>query len=292
MRQLYIWLFVVLFPGFAFAQVTLEVPAPDTTVTGIGLISGWACEAESITVQFDGQGEHFPLLYGAARGDTRKVCGHDRTGFSSLINWNILGAGNHTAELYINGRPVASRQFTVVTFGESFIRLREGLVQKWVINNWPETGTDIIIGWNEAKQNIEITGIYDQGLPKPDVSLEVFLGTWSFTNQSGDNAAHRFQLGKVYTDEDGSFLGGTLITERGYRGRHIFAEENTVRWFSQPLMDLEVYWIDGSACHMYVFDFTPPHAAEGYYWYGWGSEWDQCKRNTQGPWAASGRKEQ
>ena len=64
----------VLVPSLAHAQLTgvLEIPGNGVTVSGIGVISGWKCEAEGdLTIVFNDDGKHIPLLYGTERTDVR-----------------------------------------------------------------------------------------------------------------------------------------------------------------------------------------------------------------------------
>ena len=51
---------VLLLTSGAAHAATLEIPTPHTTLSGIGVISGWKCEAGELTVRFDG-GEPAPL---------------------------------------------------------------------------------------------------------------------------------------------------------------------------------------------------------------------------------------
>ena len=46
---------------------TLEIPGTDSNLSGIGVISGWKCEATAITVVIDG-GAPIPMLHGSERG--------------------------------------------------------------------------------------------------------------------------------------------------------------------------------------------------------------------------------
>src|SRR5436309_11507677 len=59
----------------AAAQGVLEVPAENSTQSGIGVVSGWHCDALRIEVAID---EGPPLLAGSGteRLDTASVCGH------------------------------------------------------------------------------------------------------------------------------------------------------------------------------------------------------------------------
>ena len=106
---------------------TLEVPTPNTTVSGIGVISGWKCAAEGdITISLNGE-DPFPATYGLPRSDTSSVCGDDgNNGFFSYWNWGNLGDGEHTVVAYDNGEEFARSTFRVVTTGEEFLREQVG----------------------------------------------------------------------------------------------------------------------------------------------------------------------
>ena len=112
--------FVLLASSLARAAV-LENPGNGQHYSGIGVISGWACEAEEVAVSFNG-GPLIPLAYGTERPDTRGVCGHPATGFVSIYNWARLGDGEHTAVAYLDGVEFARSTFTVGTAGTEFIR--------------------------------------------------------------------------------------------------------------------------------------------------------------------------
>ena len=47
----------------------LENPAPGSFQSGLGLISGWVCDAQTITISFD-DGPPQEAAYGTSRGDT------------------------------------------------------------------------------------------------------------------------------------------------------------------------------------------------------------------------------
>ena len=85
---------VLLAPTLTHAQSALDIPGNGDTLSGIGVISGWKCEAQGdITVSLDG-GDPIPATYGFPRGDTAPVCGDDgHNGFFSFFNWAILGDG-------------------------------------------------------------------------------------------------------------------------------------------------------------------------------------------------------
>ena len=106
---------LLLIGGVAHAA-TLEIPTPHTTLSGIGVVSGWKCDAGDLTVRFDG-GPPLPLVYGSERRDVLDAgaCPHDLVGFVSIMNWGNLGDGRHTAVVYDDG----------VEFDRSTLRCRD-----------------------------------------------------------------------------------------------------------------------------------------------------------------------
>ena len=280
MRQLCIWALSVLFPGLVFAQTTLEIPAPGQILTGVGLVSGWSCRAGEIEVRLT-EGEALqPVPSGSSRMDTANACQNEGlNGFSLLVNWNNLGEGTHTLTLYVDSEPVVSRQVTVVTLGEEFIR---GLEKTVTLTQWPDWRTDVKIAWSEAKQNFEIVEIDHLDIP-PDTSpfLLQLLGRWYFqTEEEGF-----WWMETPFTEIDGEQVTGTV-----HNGWPIFGRLNTTRWLGQPLMQYEIYYLidrvnnEGTFrfCHVYVFNFdTATNTAKGYHWDGIGSTLEECEQNRR-----------
>ena len=85
-------------PHAVFAQAILENPQSGSFQSGIGIISGWACEADRIDIEVSGSGVTATLQasYGTARGDTVGACRDTNNGFGLLVNWNSLPDGNYT----------------------------------------------------------------------------------------------------------------------------------------------------------------------------------------------------
>jgi hypothetical protein len=117
-------------------------------MSGIGVISGWKCEAVGdITVSFD-DGDPIPLVYGSARGDTgvSAVCNDDGlNGFVAIWNWGLLSDGEHTAVVYDNDMEFARSTFSVATLGEEFV---VGAAGECTIPNFPSTGESATFAWN------------------------------------------------------------------------------------------------------------------------------------------------
>ena len=71
----------------------LENPGPNSFQSGVGVISGWVCDAEAVLIALNGEPQ--PAAYGTERLDTESVCGDTDNGFGVLFNWNRLGDGAH-----------------------------------------------------------------------------------------------------------------------------------------------------------------------------------------------------
>ena len=148
---------VLLFPSLTPAQSALDIPGNGDTLSGIGVISGWKCEATgTITISLNA-GAPLPAAYGFPRGDTTPVCGDDgNNGFFSFFNWAILGDGQHTAVAYDNGVEFARSTFTVVTAGEEFLIGASG---ECTLPNFPAPGETAQFGWNQSTQHLEMVSV-------------------------------------------------------------------------------------------------------------------------------------
>ena len=109
----------------AGVSAILENPSLGSAQSGVGVISGWACEAGEIVIELDGM----PLKagYGTTREDTRSRCGDTNNGFSLLYNWNLLDDGEHTVRALLDGVEFANTTVRVTTFGEQFLRGASGM---------------------------------------------------------------------------------------------------------------------------------------------------------------------
>ena len=135
-------------------SAVIENPSSVGTNSGIGVISGWKCEAGNLTVRFNNEGPHLPLSYGSERKDVLNAgaCDHANVGFVSIMNWANLGDGTHFAIVYDDGRPFANKFFTVRTLGEEpFMRGLEGECR---IDDFPSPGKESFFRWNESTQNL------------------------------------------------------------------------------------------------------------------------------------------
>ena len=123
-------------PCLLWAQALLENPGPGSFQSGLGVISGWACNASHIVIVFD-DAQTAEAGYGTPRADPRGVCGDDNNGFSLLINWNLLGAGPHSIKVRADGVQFAQAMFTVTTLGTEFLQGGTGMC---TVGDFPSAG--------------------------------------------------------------------------------------------------------------------------------------------------------
>ena len=160
----------------AFAAATLENPAPRALKSGVGLLSGWVCDAEELEVSFDGGARLF-VPYGSDRTDTAGVCGDADNGFGLLWNYNELGDGPHTVTLYVDGVLTTQVNFSVATLGTNFLH---GVTGQGTITL--SDGKRVNVQWEETTQGFTITGYEEDEPPLPTERAGQFTGTWELTS--------------------------------------------------------------------------------------------------------------
>lgn len=156
----------------AVAQGTLENPRPAGVESGIGLVSGWHCDAGTIQIQFD-DGALTPAAYGTARADTAGVCGDSDNGFGLLWNYNLLDDGQHIVRAFADGVQFASADFEVRTLGQEFI---EGLTLTKELTAL-DIGKQIELSWQQSKQGFVISRVEDAGFSLDDL-ITALSGSW------------------------------------------------------------------------------------------------------------------
>jgi hypothetical protein len=140
-----------IYPASASPTGVLENPRANGFVSGIGIISGWVCNASRVDLQIDGA--TVQAAYGTTRADTRAVCGDDNNGFGFLINWNNLGDGPHTIIALADGVEFGRATVTVTTLGEEFLTGASG---RYTLQF---DGRNVIVEWQEELQNFVIIGV-------------------------------------------------------------------------------------------------------------------------------------
>ncbi|MEO2169363.1 MAG: hypothetical protein ABGY42_14840, partial [bacterium] len=148
----------------AATQGAFEVPGNGSFQSGIIVISGWACEADNVTIEIDGGTHNFAAAYGTERGDTELTCGHKNTGFGVLWNMNLLGPGQHTAVAKVDGEILGSSTFTVTEIDgnddeqtdQDFLT---GLSGAFPLAGFPENGMTTTVTWTQSTQNFVVTEV-------------------------------------------------------------------------------------------------------------------------------------
>lgn len=133
-------------PVFEFVA---ETPAEGSIQSGIGLIRGWACDARSVSVQFDNL-PPIEMAYGTTRLDTLPVCGDANNGYGVVFAWGSLGEGSHRMQTLIDGGVVSTVEFEVSGLGEPFVK---GLAGEYELDQFPQAGESVLVRWSEADQN-------------------------------------------------------------------------------------------------------------------------------------------
>lgn len=170
---------ITIYPSAKTLLYRHESPARGETVSGVGVIRGWACNADSsfpinsVSYSIDGGEFRSPLPHGSERSDTGHLCerGFNRgitpvfSGYGGVFYWGWYDEGPHTFTLYIDGEEVESFEFFVAAPepSEEFPELsgfRVGASGEYVIENFLGTEETVTIRWSEPDQNFIIVS-YD-----------------------------------------------------------------------------------------------------------------------------------
>ena len=132
---------------------SLENPGPHAFQSGIGVISGWVCTAEAVEIVIetaDGRTISQEAGYGTERRDTAAACGDTDNGFGLLVNWNLLGDGEHEVVAFVDDVELGRATVTVTTLGAEFVR---GVTGTCEAPDFPMVGETGALVWQETQQN-------------------------------------------------------------------------------------------------------------------------------------------
>ena len=260
-----VFVFLLFSPSLLNAQIgrqpsgTLESPASESVVSGIGVISGWICphEGERVTIHIN-DGGPIPVAMSQPRDDTRLVCGTINNGFVTQVNWNLLPEGTYVAVAAIDGVEFGRSVFTVGTTGREFLTDLEFAVD---VPDFPVAGEISRFVWNESTQHLELLTVAPEHIPyggrllrghqvegdpfvprgeeEPEPEPEpgigpdtphppewtAFLGHWYF------DSTHRpgrmeWTVDNIHGGNHGSGISGW--TASGYQGLHDYTYGNRV----------------------------------------------------------------
>ena len=136
---------VTFLPGY------LENPGAASFQSGIGVISGWTCDADEVEIVLNGVPQE--AAYGTARLDTEAVCGDSDNGFGLLFNWNLLGDGEHEVVALVDGVELDRATVTVTTLGAEFLRNVTGTC---TAADFPTMDETVTLAWQQTQQNFVI----------------------------------------------------------------------------------------------------------------------------------------
>lgn len=135
------------------ATAALESPQQESFESGVGLIRGWICNANTIEIQID-DSPKLKVGYGMLRDDTKTVCNDDgNNGFGLTYNWGNLSAGHHKLTAYADNERFAEVDFSITNLGTPFLRDIRG---EYLLPDFPHTGKSTKIRWSEPHQNFVI----------------------------------------------------------------------------------------------------------------------------------------
>ena len=140
-------------PGPEAVVGFLENPRHNSSQSGVGMVTGWVCEAETVEVEINDSPHPQIAAYGTERLDTEKDCGDTDNGFGLLLNWNRLGEGEHTITVFVDGQELGRSTITVTTLGEEFPK---GLEGEFILDGFPDSESSVVIRWEESLQNFVI----------------------------------------------------------------------------------------------------------------------------------------
>ncbi|MEJ2533408.1 MAG: hypothetical protein P8Y92_16600 [Halioglobus sp.] len=170
-------LFTFALPVISQAQGNLEIPQNGSVQSGVGIVSGWYCEADRIEIAFDG-GDPIEASYGTTRQDTVEQCGDDDNGFALLWAFQLLGPGKHEVVAYADGVEFRRRTFSVTDISDGgFLR---GAAAEARVQGFPTLDFDVVLKWQEANQNFVISD-YLLSMDSFDVT-----GLWEATDTDGN----------------------------------------------------------------------------------------------------------
>ncbi len=126
----------------------LENPGAASFQSGIGVLSGWVCEADAVEIALNGVRQR--AAYGTERLDTADICGDTDNGFGLLFNWNLLGEGEHDVVAFVDGVELSRTTVTVTTLGTEFLRDVAGAC---AAEDFPMLGETVTVAWQQTQQN-------------------------------------------------------------------------------------------------------------------------------------------
>ena len=218
----------------------LENPSPASFQSGLGLISGWVCDAEGVTIEIekaDGEVVEVAAAYGTERADTAGVCGDTANGFGVLVNWNLLDDGAHVVRVLVDGVAlgvqvvpgvgvvpavvdgieIGRAPVTVTTLGAEFVK---GLQGSLLVADFPRAGEQVRLVWQESQQNFVLAPVEGGAALTPAPSSGAIEGVLenpspaSYQSGIGVISGWVCEADEVVIEIDGQAIAAAAGTER------------------------------------------------------------------------------
>ncbi|MGE0826147.1 MAG: hypothetical protein AB7G75_17155 [Candidatus Binatia bacterium] len=249
----------LLLPALARAQgltANLENPASDSFQSGIGVLSGWICDAQLVEVEFDGRNDlRFQVGYGTSRADTESVCGDANNGFGMTVNWNLLGDGQHQVRVLADGVEFANHTFKVTTLGLEVVTGEHGTYALAFPGN--QFGDQLLIQWSQPLQNFVIVA---SSTDKGTFPLDDLLGQWDFSYTSNGTTVHEaYNLEDVDESEPEAIILGTDLQDSGLVIVGYVADLSS----SPGPYNFFLTDPDNGQCQVFFFNVTGANTVEG-----------------------------
>ncbi|MBB1073121.1 DUF1566 domain-containing protein [Rhodoferax sp. 4810] len=197
-----------------FSQLTnqyqLDSPVNGSYESGIGVVHGWVCNANQVTVKVDNE-EAFQIAYGAERLDSQTVCNDTNNGFAAAINWSDYNTGGHALKLIADGVELTRAAVMVTRLGdENFLT---GVIKTTTVVDFPAAGQNTLLTWSEPNQNFVVTNSAARAF-----SIErAANGNWESPTDGGIESGRALIRGWACDASSVSFTldGTTLIAPYG-----------------------------------------------------------------------------
>ena len=141
----------------------LENPGPHSFQSGVSALWGWVCDAALVEIEIEtaqGGVGRYMAEYGMERLDTLETCGDADNGFVLLLNWNLLGDGEHMVTALVDGITLGRAMVRVTTVGEGAQQeFLEGAMGECVVEDFPYMGQSTRLEWQQTGQNFVITDV-------------------------------------------------------------------------------------------------------------------------------------
>ena len=137
---------VTFLPGY------LENPGAASFQSGIGVISGWTCDAEEVEITLNGEPQE--AAYGTARLDTESVYAATvTTALGCCSTGTCWSDGEHEVVALVDGVELDRATVTVTTLGTEFLQDVTGTC---TAADFPTMDETVTLAWQQTQQNFVI----------------------------------------------------------------------------------------------------------------------------------------